>query len=119
LLIEIKRDLKSDETGNFAFEYWSWGKPSGLATTLADIWVMVDTKAYYLCTTERLKEFLRANWQLLHKVNAGDSKASKCVLVRKCDIVTYVSPRIISRTPEYWEVADHLLLFARGRTVTL
>ncbi|MEM4260781.1 MAG: hypothetical protein QXG00_06085 [Candidatus Woesearchaeota archaeon] len=39
LRIEVKQEKKSKYTGNIAIEYESWGKPSGVATTKANLWV--------------------------------------------------------------------------------
>ena len=47
LLIELKQDLKSDHTGNFAIEYGFRGQKSGLASTKAHIWVMADQLKFY------------------------------------------------------------------------
>lgn len=97
LLIEIKRDFKSDETGNFAIEYWSWNKPSGIATTLSELWVMTDKRNFYIFSVSRLKEFMRNNWKYLTKTNAGDSMASKIILVKKKDAIKWAKPCIIRR----------------------
>lgn len=97
LAIEIKRDLKSDETGNFGIEYFSWGKPSGIATTVAEVWVITDTERFYLFETAKLKEFMRNNWKYLKKTSAGDNDASKIILLRKHDAVRHVVSLLVNR----------------------
>ena len=40
-LLEVKRDSWVAKSGNIAIEYESRGKPSGIATTEADYWVII------------------------------------------------------------------------------
>ena len=87
ITIELKRDFKSDNTGNFAFEYECFKKKSGLAYTTADYFVVVDKDNFYFFEVNDLKTFLRDNWNYIRKVEGGDSNASKMALVRKNDIV--------------------------------
>lgn len=73
--VEIKRDIKSQETGNFFFEYESGGKPSGLAVTKADYFAIVNLyeKKIYIALTRDVKDFLRQHWDLMKKhEGAGD-----------------------------------------------
>ncbi len=85
-MIEVKRDLKSDETLNFAFEFEFRGKASGLASTKADLWVMADSKKFYVFSTEKLKDFFRENWKYVSKVKGGDDGDAKMILIRKTQI---------------------------------
>lgn len=39
VLIEVKEDVRSSDTGNIVIECQSRGKPSGIHTTQADFWV--------------------------------------------------------------------------------
>lgn len=86
LLIEVKQDLKSDHTGNLAIEYQFRGQNSGLASTKALVWIMADKEKFYAFSVEKLKSFLRANWEYLKKVEGGDDMDSKMVLVKKKDL---------------------------------
>ena len=46
---EVKHDLESAKTGNVAIEYACNGKPSGIMTTLADVWdIVVGQKIYVI-----------------------------------------------------------------------
>jgi len=85
-MVEVKRDLKSDETQNFAFEFEFKGEASGLTSTKADLWVMADSQKFYIFSTERLKDFFRENWEHVKKVKGGDSGDAKMILVRKFQI---------------------------------
>ena len=49
--VEVKRDLKSKETGNIFIEYQSRGKPSGLATTESDFYCFVIEDLYIILPT--------------------------------------------------------------------
>jgi len=61
--IEVKRDDKIQNTGNFFFEYESRGEPSGLAVTKSDWWAVsikdFDDDFIFLFRVPRVKERLR------------------------------------------------------------
>ena len=57
-LIEVKNDLQADKTGNAAIEFSSRGKPSGIKTTKADIWVHIIGNKSYSFWVEDLKRKL-------------------------------------------------------------
>lgn len=59
--IEVKRD-KALSTGNLYVEYECRGKPSGIATTKADLWVFVLDLDHFaiVISTERLKALARS-----------------------------------------------------------
>ena len=46
--IEVKTDHKSTNAGNFFIEYVTHGKPSGIAITDADFYVISNTVDYHL-----------------------------------------------------------------------
>lgn len=50
--IEVKFDFGTHRTGNFFIEYESRGKPSGIATTQADYWMLIAASE----KGQRLKE---------------------------------------------------------------
>lgn len=81
--IEIKRDLKSDQTNNFAFEIYFRGKKSGLSITEAKVWIMADSRKFYCFDTEKLKDFCRLNWQYLAKKKGGDGNEAEMILIDK------------------------------------
>ena len=51
--VEVKVDLKSQETGNILIELRMFNKPSGLLTTEADFWI-IYTGTEYLWTEPRM-----------------------------------------------------------------
>ena len=85
LLIELKYDVKSDETNNFAFECYFHDKPSGILTTQSQIWCVADSTAFYFMALVHLRHFLRKLQQdgKLSLVRGGDDNASKMVVVWK------------------------------------
>ncbi|HIB77447.1 MAG TPA: hypothetical protein EYO58_07495 [Flavobacteriales bacterium] len=92
--IEVKRDSWVGRTGNIAIEYESRGKPSGIATTKAEYWIIIfsreyDDKVMLVLETERLKEVARR--YLLNKEikKMGDSNTSLCVLIPLAEISNF------------------------------
>ena len=57
--VEVKTDHRSRQTGNFFIEYSGYGKPSGLAITEADYYIINDTMNYYLITVSRLLRIIK------------------------------------------------------------
>jgi len=84
-LVEVKRDLMGDQTGNFAIEYAFRKRKSGIAATQADIFVIASDK-FYCFRTRELRDWLRANWSYLRKTKGGDSLESYMVLPRQEDV---------------------------------
>lgn len=81
ITVEVKFDDRYHETGNFAVECESWGKPSGIETTESQYWIFVDHYNNAHCIeTEKLKELCK----LKPKISTGclDSK-NKIYLVRR------------------------------------
>ncbi len=62
---EIKEDIKCAQTGNVVVEYESWGRPSGIMTTVADWWVfrthINNTIEHYAIQTYKLKRLIAEN----------------------------------------------------------
>lgn len=55
--VEIKSDQKAEYTGNLAFEYESYGKPSGFCSTESDYWVIYYSGVYhwlYTCDIRKI-----------------------------------------------------------------
>jgi hypothetical protein len=91
--IEVKRDYRSEETGNFCIEYRHNNGDgtthlSGISITKADIWVQVTPDAFFFMSTKHLKEWLRMNWKSLRTIDGGgDNDKSVMKLVPKPNIV--------------------------------
>jgi hypothetical protein len=58
LKYEVKTDEMSIKTNNFFIEFLGYGKPSGIATTEAEFYIINDTSIYYLIETDKLKELV-------------------------------------------------------------
>ena len=84
--IEVKRDNWVGRTGNIAIEYKSRGKPSGIATTQADYWIIMFSKEYedkfmLIIETQRLKEVTKKYFNMGSIKKMGDSNTSSAVLI--------------------------------------
>ena len=84
--IEVKRDNWVGRTGNIAIEYESRGKPSGIATTQADYWIIMFSREYQdkfmiIIETQRLKEVSREYFKKGFIKKMGDSNTSTAVLI--------------------------------------
>lgn len=61
IFTEIKHDLKSEITGNFAIELTYKGEPSGLNATIAKYFIIKSGNIFYSFQTEFLKEVIKLN----------------------------------------------------------
>lgn len=70
---EIKHDLLSTSTGNFAIEYWGYDKASGIDATTATFWVIQSGSKFYIFKTKDLKQLINTNnfrsTQIINGVN--------------------------------------------------
>tara|TARA_Y100000310_G_C20514396_1_gene730458 strand:- start:414 stop:842 length:429 start_codon:yes stop_codon:yes gene_type:complete len=80
--IEVKRDIKSQETGNYVIETEFDGKPSALSTTEADYWVIFDGECEIWTTPWRILEAVKG---LVRRefIGKGDTKSKKAYLCPK------------------------------------
>ena len=53
---EVKCDIASIKYSNFFIEYMGYSKPSGIAITQANYYIITDAENYYLIETDTLKE---------------------------------------------------------------
>ena len=103
--IEVKFDFACYRTGNFYIEYESRGKPSGIATTQADYWMLIastesgvaiknqlkpidkeDILFSILISTERLKEMCRTRYYR-KDVSGGDNNTSRGILIKAKELL--------------------------------
>lgn len=103
--IEVKFDFACYRTGNFYIEYESRGKPSGIATTKADYWMLIastekgvelkkqlrdiekdDVLYSIMLSTEQLKELCRTKYYRKN-VSGGDSNTSTGILIKLKDLL--------------------------------
>lgn len=79
--IEVKYDIMAEKTGNIAIETWNTkiNKPSGLKSTIADIWAVVipdgPNLTFWLISVKKLKDFVRNTPPKRIIENAGDDNA--------------------------------------------
>jgi len=85
VLIEVKNDLKSSQTGNIAIEYSCNDKPSGVNATKADFWVSVGSSEIFILKIKVLKDLIKKE-SLRRDVSGGDNKIAKMYLF-KIDVI--------------------------------
>ena len=81
--IEVKQDLKSQETGNLVIEVEFNGYPSALSTTRADYWVFDDGESYIWIEPSKLRSIVLNFGQIRTFVGKGDTRAKKAHLIPK------------------------------------
>jgi hypothetical protein len=85
--VEVKYDIKSQETGNIVVEVEFNGKPSALSTTKAYRWVFHTGDKIVVTTPERLHKVIKDNkLRLVSFVGKGDRHSKKAYLI-KIDLI--------------------------------
>ena len=85
--VEVKRDVKSNETGNLVVEIEMNGKPSALFTTKAAWWVFYDGEIFaWIRPLELMKLIMIGNYRWAEFIGNGDTKSKKAYLIPKPDI---------------------------------
>ena len=74
--IEVKKDVKSQETGNLVIEVEFNGKPSALSTTKADYWVFYDGDNYIWITPTMLKDLTENCGHVVEFIGNGGGQFS-------------------------------------------
>ena len=89
--IEVKKDFKSQYTGNVVIEMEMNNRPSGLQTTTADWWVFhLDETEIVWFTLERLKEMVEfEDYKLVEFIGEGDDISKLAYLAPKKDLYMY------------------------------
>ena len=80
--IEVKKDVKSQETGNYVIEVEFGGKPSALSTTEADYWVFWDCECWIYTTVPKIKDAVKG-LPLREFTAKGDTTPKKAYLCPK------------------------------------
>lgn len=93
--IEVKADLKCQFTGNIAIEYSCNNKPSGIATTESEYWVVFvvydnSENVCYKIPTKDLKKLCKN----CIRVSGGDGYRSKLFLLSKYKCRDYIINKI-------------------------
>lgn len=82
LKVEVKVDLKSQETKNILIELKMYGKKSGLLSTKADYWIIFTGKEYLWTTPKKIIECIIMNNIPSQKVlGAGDDAEKDACLI--------------------------------------
>lgn len=92
--VEVKAEKLAGITGNIAIEYSCSGRPSGILTTEADLWVhFIVYDAYADCYVIPIQD-LRNIVKNCRMVNGGDGMRAKMYLVNKSLIQQYKTEKI-------------------------
>jgi hypothetical protein len=86
--VEVKKDFKSQYTGNVVIEVEMNNRPSGLETSTADWWVfhLNDIELVWI-KLKRLKELVKSeDYNLVEFIGKGDAISKLAYLVKKKDI---------------------------------
>ena len=86
--IEVKKDFKSQYTGNVVIEMEMNNRPSGLQSTTADWWVFhLDEQEIVWITLKRLKDMIEfGNYKLVEFIGEGDTISKQAYLIPKKDL---------------------------------
>lgn len=103
--IEVKFDFACYRTGNFYIEYESRGKPSGIATTQSDYWMLIastesggrlkehlselqesDVLFSIMISTDRLKKLCKTKY-FRKGVKGGDDNTSRGILIKAKELI--------------------------------
>ena len=85
--LEVKADDIAQRTGRVAIEIFYKGRPSGITTSSADMWVICVGDIGYVIRTEDLRAFCESPaTNDIRRVNGGDGGNSEMLLVRLEDI---------------------------------
>jgi hypothetical protein len=90
--VEVKYDHASVRTGNFVVEIEMAGKPSGLLTTNADLWVFYDGEIFAWITPRDIFRCILVNRLQYKEFFGGEDKNSKkAYLVPKPLLFSYAA----------------------------
>ena len=89
--IEVKKDVKSQETKNILVEIEFDGKPSALSVTTAEWYVFYDGECYIWIKPQELKRISEKYGKLREFVGNGDTKSKKAYLIKKDVVKEYAN----------------------------
>jgi hypothetical protein len=96
ILQEVKTDYREESTGNLAIEVDDKGKPSGITSTKAALWVEVlfrcGKPSVWSANTNKLRTFIKTN-KPKKIVNAGDNNSAE-LHIYPCN---QILPKIFTR----------------------
>lgn len=90
--IEVKSDPKSAETGNIVIEIEMGGRPSGLSTTRADLWVIDTPSAQIWITPADLRQcIMLGEYTPATFTGAGDNVSKRAYLLPVQEVQQYAT----------------------------
>jgi len=92
LTFEIKSDKLTSKTNNIVVESESYGKPSGISVTTADVWIWKIESEYFWAYTKDIRDYIKEKnprW-----VMGGDSMASKLYVISFFDFITLIAKQL-------------------------
>lgn len=112
--VEVKYDSKSLDTGNYIIDIERNDKPSGLAVTKANLWVIWDNKDLLYISPAGIKECIKDNNIKPKKIyNSSSEDIKKVYLIprdklKKYDYISGLK-KFINKVREYFPDEDWLL----------
>jgi hypothetical protein len=91
---EVKFDILSKDTGNWAIEVSGPKGMSGIMKSTATWYVIVDDKNYYVMDKNELKRFILTYGRF---VKGGDNKKSGMYLVKRENVIKNINVQTIKR----------------------
>ena len=85
--IEVKKDIKTKETGNVFVEYESRGKPSGIANSQSEFYCFIVEHLMIIVPLQELKKLARKYYKTKRDVVGGDNNTSKGILISLKELV--------------------------------
>lgn len=87
--VEVKLDIKSQETGRVAIEYMHRGKPSGISISKATLWVLIyyleDEWVWTFMETDLLRKYIKKNHAKYNRY-IGDGDKSSLLFIDASEI---------------------------------
>jgi len=96
--IEVKEDRMAHGTGNYAIEFEYKGKPSGIAKTKAETYILVDYEYVVMIPTYFLKELVQKS----HTTNMGWEKKAKGYLIPREKVLNSPVAKVVERWFDLW-----------------
>ena len=94
--VEVKKDFKSNCTGNFVVEIEMFGKPSALMTTKSDYWVFYDgVELFWIKPTDLRNLIMWNEYKPVRFVGNGDTDEKRAYLIKKDMIRSHSEVRAV------------------------
>lgn len=85
--IEVKYDAMSKETRRWLIEIEMAGKPSGLLTSTANVWVFTDGEKWLsVAKNDLIAHIMRTGYVLQRVTGSGDTNSKRCFFIPEKDM---------------------------------